>query len=369
MELKINASEFKVFGKDGKKYGVMAIFNGDSLALSTPDLYVEKVPFDMTDIEGIEDGNMICRVNGDQIKGAGAFIRVKDWAIGGENPLPLAIGQGDTLNEYQVNVDGFKNSLSWLLQASSYDEGRPNLQGVHVAVKDGLVDMVATDGHRLGWDQAINEVDCPDCAFTIRNTAIETALKLVGKKGDIGTMTIRESVYPSGCLRDSMVSFTGIPNVHFPKGVIDLEYPEFRKVIPNSGFEFSFTAEFQAIKAFVKENQKVAKSPGMYAGRYSDPLVMFNVRNDGVRVYVKDGNGEVISQELRGGFAVKREPNQETGETESFEIAFNVNYLKDALDGMTGEPDDTITFNCKGAASACLIQDRDRKCVIMPVRM
>jgi hypothetical protein len=375
MELKINAGEFKVFGKEGKNFGVHAVFDGDSLTLHTSRLIVENVPYELINLDGLADGLMIGFIRGEVVKGAGLYVRATDWSATNENPAGFNFSIADMLQIRHVKVDGLKNSLSWLLQASSYDEGRPNLNGIHFQVKDSIVDMVATDGHRLGWDQSINEEDCADCDFTVSNYAIETALKLVGKKGDLGTMILTEAVsthYPKrpGCVRRSRVSFTGIPNVVFPDAEVALQYPEFRKVVPNSGFEFSFTAEFQAVKTFVKENMKVAT--GHTTGRYNEktgPCAYFAVHNDGAIVYVRDGNGERIARELRGGFTAKREPNQETGETESFEIAFNINYLKDALDGLTGEPDDTITFNCKGAASACLMQDGNRKCVLMPVRM
>jgi DNA polymerase III subunit beta len=347
MELKINASEFKAFGK---KYTVFAVLNDDVLSLFNLDLRRDGVPYErLTVATDGETNHAYAAIQSETISGAAEYVKVSNWKFEDSESNPLELGKMCV----EVKTENMKESLTWLVEASSRDAGRPNLNGVFVATNDGMVDLVSTDGHRLGWDNAVNEIDGqPDSRNIVSRVCIEKALKLAGKKGDLGVMKIYRKC----------VQFTGLPGYTFLFAIIELEYPEFRRVIP-SGFNWNFRVDFAAVKAFVARGVKIKK---VARDKYS--MMYFDVTNDSVTVSVKDGNNETISEVLAGGFTEPRPVIDGCG-GERFKIAFNVNYMQDALDGMTGEPDNTVILRCKGEASACLIQDGNRKCVLMPVRM
>lgn len=347
MELKINASELKAFGK---MTAVSAVMNDGILSLFNYDVQRDGVPYVRTD--EVQEGELayaFATINTMTLSGAGEYVKLSKWNFDDTPCHELAMGNLCA----EIKTENLKASLAWLVEAASHDERRPNLNGVFVEVKDGIVDLVSTDGHRLGWDEAINEIDGQgDSRNIISRVCIEKALKLAGKRGDLGTMQIYSKY----------VRFTGLPEYTFINAVIQLEYPEFRRVIP-SGFSYNFRVDFAAVKAFVARGVKINR-----AARNKVPIMYFDVTNDSVTVSVNDGNLETVSEVLAGGFTEPR-PVVEGCDGERFKIAFNVNYMQDALDGMTGEPDNTVILRCKGAASACLMQDGNRKCVLMPVRM
>lgn len=367
MEIRVNTSELKGLSKGwtcaSMRRGILSITDGS--------LVIENVPY-QGDCEASDVPLQTSR-DTNYMKGAGLVVSFVNWCEA-DGFCPA------NCEPIQVLTDNLKGSLSWLYGATSRDEGRPNLLGIHIESNSGIVDMVATDGHRLGWDQAINEFNTDNFNVNIRRDVINSALKLAGKKGNLGTMEIYRELEPvmsqklEGCNPDGTkifsepaqmieadgtprfkltrhnVRFTGLPGYYWHDAMINLEYPEFRRIVP-AGFRIEPKMCFSALKAFVKVASKVVSKD-------KTPLCRLRFETGLVSVYVRDGNNEKVEEVLECDY-----------QGETFEIAYNVRYLLEALEGMTGEPDDKIKFYIKGEASASLLIDGDRKAVIMPVRI
>ncbi len=343
MELKINKSEFAGF-----KGPVWAIYKDGKLALESYEMTRINVPFETVtpETDGEFTDAVSCTFYADTIRGAAEFLRASIWTDGAEYPtIPEASAM-----EYAVNCDGFKGIVKYVREYASKDQGRPNLLGVNFACKGDNLDVVATNGHILCWEKATNTADKPggDFGVIVSNICIDAALKLVGKKGDLGTMRIKKN----------MVTFDGLPGYLF-RGVIELEYPEFRRVIPaEASYPLDFTADRAALAEFAKRAKKgCAKS--------ATPLVRFDPSDVYLVPSFTDGNNERSIAEIQA----------EPVNAEAWNggvVAYNAGYLMTILAGFVGE---TVRFCVKTTSQAgwrtgaTTIREGNRVAVLMPIRV
>lgn len=338
MELKINKSEFA-----GLKAPVWAVYHNGNLALTSYEISRVNVPFEIVEPEanGEFSTEVFCTFYADAIKGAAEFLRAKVWADSdGRYPV---IPEASAM-EYAVDFDGMKETVKYIREYASEDQGRPNLLGVHFACNGDNLDVVATNGHILCWETAKNTANNPggDFAVTVANHCIDAALKLVGKKGDLGTMRVQGKT----------VTFDGLPDYLF-RGTIDLEYPAFRKVIPaGTDNPLDFVAERKPLVEFAKRAKKgCAKS--------ATPLVRFDPSGDRLLPSFADGNNEKIAAEIQA------EPVNMEAWNDGV-VAYNAGYLATILAGFASE---CVRFCVKGQASATSIREGNRIAVLMPVRI
>ena len=229
--------------------------------------------------------------------------------------------------------------------AMSMDEGRPNLNGINISVAGGegsvAVDAVATDGHRLSW--LSRTVDVPG--------AVERVSAILHRKGVADLKRFLEGVdgdVKVGFLRNAVV-FT-IDSGYLLVRQIELEYPEFRKVVP-SGFRFSVDIDREELVSAVKWAQ-----PSI--AQEKTPLVRLRFESGRVVVMARDPERGDASTSVDVNF-----------DGEPFEIAYNNRYLLEALSAM-GEQ--MVRLSIKGEASASLLTspgDEGLRQVIMPVRI
>lgn len=229
--------------------------------------------------------------------------------------------------------------------AMSMDEGRPNLNGINISITSGdnsvSIDAVATDGHRLSWLNRLVEVSGP----------VERVSAILHRKGVSDLKRFLEGVEGNvkvGFLRNAVV-FT-IDSGYLLVRQIELEYPEFRKVVP-AGFRFSVDIDREELVSAVKWAQ-----PSI--AQEKTPLVRLRFEPGKVVVMARDPE--------RGDASTSVDVNYDG---EVFEIAYNNRYLLEALSAM-GEQ--MVRLSIKGEASASLLTspgDEGLKQVIMPVRI
>ncbi|HOD06570.1 DNA polymerase III subunit beta [Myxococcota bacterium] len=229
--------------------------------------------------------------------------------------------------------------------AMSMDEGRPNLNGINISVvPDGTsvqVDAVATDGHRLSWlSRTLEGVEGAERVSAILHRKGVADLKrfLEGYEGMVRV----------GFLRNAVVF--RIDSGYLMVRQIELEYPEFRKVVP-SGFRFSVDIDRDELISAVRWTlPSIAQE--------KTPLVRLKFEPGSVTVMARDPERGDASTSVDVAY-----------EGESFEIAYNNRYLLDALSAMG---DKSVRLSIKGEASASLLTstgDDGLKQVIMPVRI
>jgi len=230
--------------------------------------------------------------------------------------------------------------------AMSVDEGRPNLNGINISISPtetgATVDAVATDGHRLSWLSRPIETSAPVervSAILHRKGVADLKRFLDGVEGDVKV----------GFLRNAVV-FT-IDTGYLLVRQIELEYPEFRKVIP-SGFRFTVDMDREELVSAVK---------------WAQPSISSDNKSPIIRLRFESGKAVVMARDPERGDA--NTSMDVAFEGEAFEIAYNNRYLLEALSAVTEQ---TITLSIKGEASASLLtspSDDGLRQVIMPVRM
>jgi DNA polymerase III sliding clamp (beta) subunit (PCNA family) len=116
--------------------------------------------------------------------------------------------------------------------AMSRDEGRPNLNGIHLSREnDRTLRLVATDGYVLLTATEAAEVDAafPEAGIILHRAGVESLIAAL-KSGAIGDVLEVEVG------QHSVVFRCGDTSIDVRR--IELEYPQWRRVVPSSGTAF-----------------------------------------------------------------------------------------------------------------------------------
>ncbi|MCK4534515.1 MAG: DNA polymerase III subunit beta [Syntrophobacterales bacterium] len=234
-----------------------------------------------------------------------------------------------------------KNIIDKTFFAISNDEMRPNLNGIFFQVIDGKVDVVATDGHRLSLVNVPLEGDSDD------NINIKGVI--IPRKG---VSEIRKLVddddYVDVCVMDS-VYVVRKKDTTLRISLIDAEYPDYKRVIPEKG----------GVEIQLDKNQILHSLRRM--------SVMSTERFSGVKI-------EVYNQRM-----VLTSTNPDVGEAKDeidvsyngdpLEVGYNVRYLIDAMEPID---ENIVSFEVRGDEGPGVIgsaENRDYMCIVMPVKL
>ena len=207
-----------------------------------------------------------------------------------------------------------------------------------MVIEDGMLKLVATDGHRLAY----------------------AALKLGAQLPRQEVIIPRKTVLELGkLLADSDASVkveVGATQAAFSFGTVDLvsklidgKFPDYTRVIPTSH----------------KNRLQAAREPLRQA--LLRAAILSNEKFRGVRWVLADGSLKIVSSN-----AEQEEAHEELEVSysgDALDIGFNVNYLLDVLNNVSGE---SIECAFGDAASSALISypsERDFKYVVMPMRI
>lgn len=229
--------------------------------------------------------------------------------------------------------------------AMSMDEGRPNLNGIFLRIDPsddgGILEAVATDGHRLSkLRRHVESVGEPQVVTALlhRRGVAELKRFLDDVEGDVGVEFSRHSA-----LFRTQSGFLLIRQ-------IELEYPDYRRVIPS---EFSWNISMNR-----GELIDAVRRAGVVISSDKTPLVRFKF---------DDGRLQVMAQDPERGDAHSELDLEYDGEP--LEIAYNNRYLLDALGAVPGKE---VVLQVKDQGSASLLTSKDDDGVlllIMPVRI
>ena len=224
-----------------------------------------------------------------------------------------------------------------LTMAASMDDSRPELTGILISQKDGVIDFVATDGFRLSLKKIKKDKFLPEEESLIFPARLvieamtlpgETSL-YVYKKGNQVVLENEETLLVGR--------------------LINGEFPNYEKVIPTS-FKTSITLDSQEflqklrlVSIFARDAANIVKIS------VSDSKVKMTARSSGV------GEGEAVIEGVQEG--------------EDNEIAFNIKFLMDLLRNIQEK---TVVMELSSAvepATFRIPEDPDFLHIIMPVRL
>ncbi|MTJ10146.1 MULTISPECIES: DNA polymerase III subunit beta [unclassified Anabaena] len=201
-------------------------------------------------------------------------------------------------------IEGLKGSLF----ATSSDETKQVLTGVHLTLKQDTLEFAATDGHRLAVLETTNErpvEGSEQVEVTVPARALRELQRMLGHNA---TSEETVAVY----LDQGQVVFAW-QNQRLTSRTLEGQYPAYRQLIPRQ-FERQVTLER---KQFISTLERIA--------------VLADQKNNIVKVSIDNANQEItLSCEAQDvGSGTESMPAQISGE--DIDIAFNVKYLMEGL--------------------------------------
>jgi len=192
--------------------------------------------------------------------------------------------------------------------AVSTDETRPTLTGALLSLQPNLLEVVATDTHRLALRRAA--IDLPD---TQRRDAIVSARALA----EVERILHAEAEIPTRIsVSDNQIEFE-IGTVKVGSRLIEGQFPDYQKVVPES-CDKRLTVNTRDLEAALRRSMIVAREDAY--------RVTLDAEMDVLKVSAESPDVGVVAEEI----AAELEGDQVT-------VAFNSRYLLDAIAVITAE--------------------------------
>lgn len=215
-----------------------------------------------------------------------------------------------TENVFTVNGEAFADGLNKTVFASLKSDARPQLNGINVVLEDGALQLEATDAHRLAVKNSIKiQSNFSDKNFILPEKSAKEIIKLIkNESSDV-------KVY----FNDNFIIIETKRDVIFSK-LIRGSYPNVRRVIPEQ-HDISVTLEKKKLLHAIERANILAE--------YNN-TIMFEIGGEDsmisdIKIYQKEGELGKSTE-----FVPVRKI-EGIKEDEVFTIAFNAEYVLDAL--------------------------------------
>ena len=250
------------------------------------------------------------------------------------------VEDGAATFEFSLPAKSLKHLIDSTSFAMAHQDVRYYLNGMLWEVSDAKLNGVATDGHRL----AISAIDLPG------DVASGSVQAILPRKGvvELSRLLVDEGDVKIS-LGEAHLRVRG-SDFHFTSKLVDGAYPDYDRVLPKGG-----TLVIRGDRDGLRH-------------AFSRAAILSNEKYRGVRL--------LLSQNLLN--IVANNPEQEEAQEEvavsytgiDLEVGFNVNYILDVLNTLSGEE---VVFILSDANSSALIQDPadepGSSYVIMPMRL
>jgi len=223
--------------------------------------------------------------------------------------------------------------------AMAQQDVRYYLNGLLLEVSPGVLRLVATDGHRLAFQELPTEVDVAETRQVIvpRKGVLEL-LRLLGDNEVEATIRI-------GANHIRLV----LGDVCLTSKLIEGKFPDYQRVIPSEG------------------DRVVIADRLVLRGALARAGIVLSDKTQGVRLQLEDW---ILRAQAQNSEQEEAEEEVEINYSGGpLEVGFNVTYLLDALGALGGE---LAKLSFSDSASSCLIEEADGsggKHVIMPMRL
>jgi DNA polymerase-3 subunit beta len=263
--------------------------------------------------------------------------------------LPLV----QTGTPIQLDPQSLVKGLRATLFASSPDEAKQLLTGVHLHIDEAGFECAATDGHRLAvlrlprlpsdTPSAEPEQPVEPFAVTVPARSLRELERLLAGRASVDPLSLFSDRGQVVLLWADQVLTTRS---------LEGTYPNYRQLIP-AGFSRSITLDR---RAFTASLERVA--------------VLADQHNNVVKIALDDARGlvtiSVDAQDVGSG----SEQVAADVEGEPIDIAFNVRYL---LDGLKAISSDRVQMRCNAATTPAVLspvgEDGDYTYLVMPVQI
>jgi DNA polymerase-3 subunit beta len=228
--------------------------------------------------------------------------------------------------------------LGLVQYAMAQQDIRYYLNGLLMVVEDKSLKLVATDGHRLAYAAMALDAKLPRQEVIVpRKTVLELA-KLLSDSDDEVRVELSAA--------QAAFSFGGVELV---SKLVDGKFPDYTRVIPSGH------------KNKLQIGREVLRQALLRAA------ILSNEKFRGVRWVLTDGSLKIVSSNT------EQEEAEETLEVnykgDALDIGFNVNYLLDVLNNVSGSDVDCLFGDAASSALMSFPSEADFKYVVMPMRI
>ena len=249
----------------------------------------------------------------------------------------LARPTGDVAR-FSLQQKALRRLLGLVQYSMAQQDIRYYLNGLLMVVEDRILKLIATDGHRLAFASMALESNLPRQEVIVpRKTVLELAKLLAESEAEVRIE-----------LSSAQASFA-FGSVELVSKLIDGKFPDYTRVIP-VGHKNRLSIERDALR------QALMRA-----------AILSNEKFRGVRWVLTDGSLKIVSSNN------EQEEAEESLEVayqgDALDIGFNVNYLLDVLNNVTGSE---VECRFGDAASSALLSfpsEADFKYVVMPMRI
>jgi DNA polymerase-3 subunit beta len=240
--------------------------------------------------------------------------------------------------KFELEQKALRRLLSLVQYAMAQQDIRYYLNGLLMVVEEGSLKLVATDGHRLAFAALKLGAKLPRQEVIVpRKTVLELGKLLADSDAPVKIE-----------IAATQASFS-FGDIDLVSKLIDGKFPDYTRVIPTGH----------------KNRLQVGREPLRQA--LLRAAILSNEKFRGVRWVLGDGSLKIVSSNAEQEEAHEELEVEYSGD--ALDIGFNVNYLLDVLNNVSG---DGIECAFGDSASSALITygtERDFKYVVMPMRI
>jgi DNA polymerase-3 subunit beta len=240
--------------------------------------------------------------------------------------------------KFELEQKALRRLLSLVQYAMAQQDIRYYLNGLLMVVEDGALKVVATDGHRLAF--AALKLGSPlprQEAIVPRKTVLELGKLLADSDAPVKIE-----------LAATQASFS-FGSIDLVSKLIDGKFPDYTRVIPASH----------------KNRLQAAREPLRQA--LLRAAILSNEKFRGVRWVLGDGSLKIVSSNAEQEEAHEELEVKYAGD--ALDIGFNVNYLLDVLNNVSGEGIECAFGDSASSALITYGNEKDFKYVVMPMRI
>jgi DNA polymerase-3 subunit beta len=249
----------------------------------------------------------------------------------------LAKPAGDVAR-FALPQKALRRLLGLVQYAMAQQDIRYYLNGLLMVVEEKQLKLVATDGHRLAFASLALAADLPRQEVIVpRKTVLELSKLLADSEDEV-----RIEVSPS----QAAFSFGTIELV---SKLVDGKFPDYTRVIPTQ-HKNRLHIERESLR------QALLRA-----------AILSNEKFRGVRWVLADGSLKIVSSNAEQEEAHEEIEVKYSGD--ALDIGFNVNYLLDVLNNVSGTEIECAFGDSSSSALISYAAEKDFKYVVMPMRI
>jgi DNA polymerase-3 subunit beta len=249
----------------------------------------------------------------------------------------LAKPSGQTAR-FSLSQKALRRLLGLVQYSMAQQDIRYYLNGLLTVVEDGQLKLVATDGHRLAFASVKLGDELPRQEVIVPRKTVLELTKLLADVDDEVSID----------LSATQASFT-FGTVELVSKLIDGKFPDYTRVIPTQH----------------KNRLQVGREPLRQA--LLRAAILSNEKFRGVRWVLADGALRIVSSNAEQEEAHEELEVKYAGD--ALDIGFNVNYLLDVLNNVSGADVECAFGDSSSSALISYATEKDFKYVVMPMRI